>query len=231
MSVVLSFSIITALHIVLGELAPKSVALAAVRDGLAAGGQAHRAVHAGLLDPHPDAQRPRQHRGALVRAQATERPLTGALGGRAEDAGDGLAGSRRARGRRGADAPPRLRVLGSHRGPDHGAAHRDGGAGRGHAGCRGRRDRRARRPRAAARSTARASTTSSASSTSRTCSIWWPSGQPPADLSERRPRGLHGAGDADRRRPAVGDAPPGLGHRDRDRRVRRHGRSGDVCRA
>ena len=34
------------------------------------------------------------------------------------------------------------------------------------------------------------------------------SGQPPADLSGVVARGVHRAGDADRRRPAVGDAPP-----------------------
>ncbi len=56
-------------------------------------------------------------------------------------------------------------------------------------------------------------------------------GQPPADLSGVVARGLHGAGDADGRRPAVGDAPPGLGDRDCHRRVRRNGRPGDVCRA
>ena len=203
--------------------------LAAPRDGLAAGGQAHRAIHAGLLDPHPDAQRPGQRRGALLRAQATQRPFTGALRGRAEDAGHGVAGSRRARRRRGADAPPRLRVLGPHRGPDHGAAHRDGGAGRGHAGGRGRRDRRARRPRAVA------DLPQEHRRHHRHPQHHGPvppggQGAAPCRSVRGRPRRLHGARDPDRRRFAVGDAPAGIGDCDRHRRVRRHRWSGDVCR-
>ena len=61
----------------------------------------------------------------LLGLRAAERPLDGALGGRAEDAGDRQPGGGRPRGGRGADAPPRLRLRRPDGRPRDGAAHRD----------------------------------------------------------------------------------------------------------
>ena len=119
-----------------------------------------------VLAVHPAAERHGAGRRANCSACKPRRPRDGAFGRRAEDAGDREPGSRRARGARRADAPPRLRLRRSHRRPDDGAAHR---AGRGRAPTRRSSESSTSSCAAATpacRSTATTSTTSSASCTS-----------------------------------------------------------------
>ena len=66
-AVAIAFAIITALHIVLGELAPKTIALQHPERDRARRGAADRAVHAGVLAVHPPAERHGPRRRARVR--------------------------------------------------------------------------------------------------------------------------------------------------------------------
>ena len=61
-AVAIAFAIVTALHIVLGELAPKTIALDKAGSDRAHRRQADRAVHEGLLAVHPRAERHRPRR-------------------------------------------------------------------------------------------------------------------------------------------------------------------------
>ena len=105
--------------------------------------EAHRAVHEGVLAVHPGAERRGTGRRADARIAQQGRPRDGPFGGGAEDAGDRQPGSGRARGRRRADAAPRLRFRRSHRRANHDAAHRDRRGRR--RGAEGRADRGIRR--------------------------------------------------------------------------------------
>ena len=125
-AVAIAFAIITALHIVLGELAPKTIAL-------------ERAEATALWVVKPTELFMRvfwpfirllngMGRAVVQPARPAEprRPRAGALGRRAEDARHGEPGGGRARGGGRADAPPRVRLRRPHGGPGDGAAHRDG---------------------------------------------------------------------------------------------------------
>ena len=103
----------------------------------------------------------------LLGLRSSGRARDGALGRRAEDAGDREPGSGRPRGAGRADAPPRLRLRRSDRRPGDGAAHRARRRSTADASRRGaaRADQHAPATRVC-RSTATTSTTSSASCTS-----------------------------------------------------------------
>ena len=127
-AVALGFAVITALHIVLGELAPKTVALQhAERTALIVGRPTELFMR--VFWPFiTTAEQDGPGRRADARPEAAERQFAGALRGRAEDARHGQPGGRRHRRRRRADAAPRLRVRRPDGGPGDAAAHRDDGA-------------------------------------------------------------------------------------------------------
>ena len=145
-SVAIAFAIVTALHITLGELAPKTIALERSEATALLVVQADRDLHAQFLAVHPHAERHGTRRREHDRAAWVGRSCDGALGRGTEDARHRESGSRRARGAGRADAAPRLRLRRPDGGPDDGAAHRTGRRGRPTAPatpCCGRSPRRA----------------------------------------------------------------------------------------
>ncbi len=89
--------------------------------------EADRTVSQILQSVHPRLERHGLGRGPDVRAEGRQRSWTGSFGGRAQDARHGESAGRRARRRRGADAPPRVPFRGVHRSRDDGSANRNGG--------------------------------------------------------------------------------------------------------
>ena len=164
-------------------------------------------------------------RGPRRGPEAAERPLAGALGGRAEDARDGEPGGGRPRRGRRADAPPRLRLRRPHGGPGDGAADRDDGAAASTRPLPQSSTRWSpRRPRAAAgvRQGPRRHPAACCTSTDLFSRRWRPAA---ADVHRAvLPRRVHGARDDEGRRSALGDASAAHASGHRHRRVRRHGR-------